>query len=51
MGRLLSYGDIEIDTAGVIANEVFTYLPTPEAIRDKLFVASLQRRRPGSSGL
>ena len=49
-GRLLNYGDIEIDTAGVVANEVFTYLPHPEALRDQLFVVSGQRRRP-SSGL
>jgi len=47
VGRLLSYGDIEIDTAGVIANQVFTYLPEPEQLRDKLFVVSSQRRRPG----
>jgi uncharacterized membrane protein YdbT with pleckstrin-like domain len=47
-GRLLSYGDIEIDTAGVVANEVFTYLPRPESLRDQLFVASRHRRRPSS---
>jgi uncharacterized membrane protein YdbT with pleckstrin-like domain len=47
-GRLLGYGDIEIDTAGVVANEVFTYLPDPERLRDQLFVVSSQRRR-GSS--
>src|SRR5437879_11115877 len=35
-GRLLNYGDIEIDTAGVVANEVFTYLPAPEEVRDQL---------------
>jgi uncharacterized membrane protein YdbT with pleckstrin-like domain len=48
MGRLLGYGDIEIDTAGVVANEVFTYLPQPEELRDQLFVVSAQRRRPSS---
>ena len=47
-GRLLNYGDIEIDTAGVVANEVFTYLPDPETLRDRLFVVSGQRRRPAS---
>jgi uncharacterized membrane protein YdbT with pleckstrin-like domain len=48
IGRLLSYGDIEIDTAGVVANEVFTYVPQPETFRDQLFVTSTQRRRPSS---
>jgi len=47
-GRLLNYGDIEIDTAGVVANEVFTYLPDPEALRDQLFIVAGQRRRPTS---
>jgi uncharacterized membrane protein YdbT with pleckstrin-like domain len=47
-GRLLSYGDIAIDTAGVVANEVFTYVPEPETVRDQLFVASTQRRRPSA---
>ena len=50
LGRLFDYGDIEIDTAGVVANEVFTYVPGPERLRDQLFVVSAQRRRPPSSG-
>ena len=49
-GRLLDYGDIEIDTAGVVANEVFTYVPGPEYLRDQLFVVSSQRRRPTGAG-
>jgi uncharacterized membrane protein YdbT with pleckstrin-like domain len=43
-GRLLGYGDIEIDTAGAAAKEVFTYVPRPQEVRDQLFVALAQRR-------
>jgi uncharacterized membrane protein YdbT with pleckstrin-like domain len=44
-GRLLEFGDIEIDTAGVVANEVFTYVPRPESVRDQLFMLSRSRQR------
>jgi uncharacterized membrane protein YdbT with pleckstrin-like domain len=48
-GRLLGYGDIEIDTAGA-AKEVFTYLPGPEKLRDQIFIVSEERRRPSGPG-
>jgi uncharacterized membrane protein YdbT with pleckstrin-like domain len=45
VGRLLGYGDLEIDTAGSIANDVFTYIPSPELLRDQVFVLSEGLRR------
>src|SRR5437867_9822736 len=48
-GRVLGYGDIEIDTAGVVANETFTYLSDPEQNRDQLFVVSARWRRPSGA--
>jgi membrane protein YdbS with pleckstrin-like domain len=39
-GRLLDYGSVEIDTAGAIPNELFTYLSHPEMLRDQVFVLS-----------
>jgi uncharacterized membrane protein YdbT with pleckstrin-like domain len=45
VGRVLGYGDLEVDTAGSIANDVFTYLPSPELLRDQVFVLSEGLRR------
>ena len=45
VGRILGYGDLEVDTAGSIANDVFTYLPSPELLRDQVFVLSEGLRR------
>jgi uncharacterized membrane protein YdbT with pleckstrin-like domain len=45
LGRLLDYGSVEVDTAGAIANEVFTYVPRPETLRDDIFVGSTELRR------
>jgi uncharacterized membrane protein YdbT with pleckstrin-like domain len=45
LGRLLNYGSVEVDTAGAIANEVFTYVPGPERLRDDIFVKSTELRR------
>jgi len=39
-GRILDYGSVEIDTAGAIPNELFTYLAQPEMLRDQVFVLS-----------
>lgn len=49
IGRLLDYGSVEIDTAGAIPNELFTYAAHPEMLRDQVFVLSEQLRR-GISG-
>jgi uncharacterized membrane protein YdbT with pleckstrin-like domain len=45
MGQLFDYGSVEIDTAGAIANELFTYASHPEDLRDQVFVLSEQLRR------
>src|SRR5262249_49669290 len=34
VGRILDYGSVEIDTAGAIPNELFTYAAHPEMLRD-----------------
>lgn len=47
LGRLLNYGEIEIDTAGTVANEVVPYLRAPESLRDQVYVLSEQVRRGG----
>lgn len=44
-GRFFDYGSVEIDTAGAIANELFTYAAHPEMLRDQVFVLSEQLRR------
>lgn len=45
IGQFLDYGSVEIDTAGAIANELFTYAAHPEMLRDQVFVLSEQLRR------
>jgi len=45
MGQFLNYGSIEIDTAGAIPNELFTYAHRPELLRDQVFMLSEQLRR------
>jgi uncharacterized membrane protein YdbT with pleckstrin-like domain len=44
-GQLLDYGSIEIDTAGAIPNELFSYAAHPELLRDQVFMLSEQLRR------
>ena len=44
-GRVLDYGSVEIDTAGSIPNELFSYVAGPEMLRDQVFVLSEQLRR------
>lgn len=36
-GRLLGFGDVEIESAGRDGSEVFTYVPDPDHFRDILF--------------
>ena len=45
LGRFMDYGSLEIDTAGAIPNELFTYAAHPEMLRDQVFVLSEQLRR------
>lgn len=45
LGRILDYGSVEIDTAGAIPNELFSYARHPEMLRDQVFVLSEQLRR------
>jgi uncharacterized membrane protein YdbT with pleckstrin-like domain len=44
-GQFFDYGSIEIDTAGAIPNELFTYAARPELLRDQVFMLSEQLRR------
>src|SRR5262249_33404993 len=44
VGRILDYGSVEIDTAGAIPNELFTYAAPPEMLRDPAFLLADQRR-------
>jgi membrane protein YdbS with pleckstrin-like domain len=46
LGRILDYGSVEIDTAGAIPNELFTYVSHPEMLRDQVFVLSEDLRAP-----
>jgi uncharacterized membrane protein YdbT with pleckstrin-like domain len=43
LGRLLDYGEVEIDVAG--SSEVFPFVRSPELLRDQVFVLSEQLRR------
>jgi membrane protein YdbS with pleckstrin-like domain len=45
LGRVMDYGNIEIDTAGAIPNELFLYARQPDTLRDTVFVLSEQLRR------
>lgn len=47
LGRLLDYGTVEVDTAGRVTNEVLTYVPGPQMLRDQIFVLSTRLRRGG----
>lgn len=47
IGRLLDYGTVEVDTAGRVTNEVLTYVPGPQMLRDQIFVLSTRLRRGG----
>jgi membrane protein YdbS with pleckstrin-like domain len=47
LGRFLDYGNVEIDTAGAIPNELFKFARHPDMLRDQVFVLSEQLRRGG----
>lgn len=50
-GQLLGYGTLEIDTAGRIENEVITYLPSPEWLREQVFALADRFWRDRGPGL
>jgi uncharacterized membrane protein YdbT with pleckstrin-like domain len=45
LGRILNYGQVEIDAAGAKGAEIFPYVGSPETLRDQVFVLSEQLRR------
>ncbi|OLC26418.1 MAG: hypothetical protein AUG06_04660 [Actinobacteria bacterium 13_1_20CM_2_65_11] len=46
-GRMVGYGRVEVDAAGVQGAEVLDHLPHPAEFRDQVFVQS-ERRRGGA---
>lgn len=50
-GRILGYGNVEIDAAGVAGAELLDHVPAPDRLRDEIFVQSehLRRRIAGDS--
>jgi uncharacterized membrane protein YdbT with pleckstrin-like domain len=47
LGRLLNYGSVEIDAAGLAGCERFDFVAAPELVRDRVFVV-LDRIRRGA---
>jgi uncharacterized membrane protein YdbT with pleckstrin-like domain len=47
VGRILSYGRVEVDAAGAQGAEVLDHLPNPDVFRDQVFVQT-ERRRGGA---
>lgn len=45
LGRVLKYGLVEVDAAGVQGAETFDYCRSPELLRDQVFILSEQLRR------
>jgi uncharacterized membrane protein YdbT with pleckstrin-like domain len=45
IGRVLNYGDIEIDAAGPRGAELFDHAAAPEVVRDQVLILSDQMRR------
>jgi uncharacterized membrane protein YdbT with pleckstrin-like domain len=45
LGRILGYGQVEIDAAGARGAEVLEYLPAPNRFRDQVFVESENFRK------
>ena len=45
LGRMLKYGLVEIDAAGLRGAETFDYCKSPELLRDQVFMLSEQLRR------
>jgi uncharacterized membrane protein YdbT with pleckstrin-like domain len=44
LGRLLSYGRVEIDAAGMSGAELLDHVPAPGEFRDEVFVQAERRR-------
>jgi uncharacterized membrane protein YdbT with pleckstrin-like domain len=44
LGRVLGYGNVQIESAGEVGSEVFSSLPEPEKFRDQVFIQSEARR-------
>lgn len=44
-GRLVGYGTIEIDSSGPGGAQVFSHLPDPERVRDRVFAQAGLRRQ------
>jgi uncharacterized membrane protein YdbT with pleckstrin-like domain len=49
LGRVLGYGRIEIDSAGVAGAEVLSALPHPQRFRDEVFSRAEKLRTAGAS--
>lgn len=47
LGRVLDYGNVEIDAAGASGSETFTYVRSPEMLRDQVFVLTDHLRQGG----
>src|SRR3979490_873702 len=47
LGRMLGYGQVEIDAAGAQGAEILEHLPNPGSFRDQVFVQSEKRRGGG----
>ncbi|HKF78973.1 MAG TPA: PH domain-containing protein [Candidatus Dormibacteraeota bacterium] len=45
LGRLLNYGNVEIDAIGAAGVERFPFVSSPEMLRDQVFMLSEQLRR------
>ena len=48
-GRILGYGTVEIDAAGLSGNEVLDNVPAPNAVRDQVFSVSERLRRAAAN--
>ena len=44
IGRMLGYGHVQIESAGEVGSEVFRDVPSPDRLRDEIFVQSEKRR-------
>lgn len=47
-GRMLGYGNVQIESAGEGGSEVFYSLPDPDKFRDQVFIQSEARRGGGA---
>jgi len=49
LGRMLGYGQVEIDSAGAAGREVLSAVPSPQHFRDEVFSLSEQLRSSGAT--